>query len=241
MILPERKSAHLLLPLSLLIEGFKLSLSAEFRKFVIFPILINFALYITALFVSLSYISNLINQLIPGWLQWLSWILWPLFFICFMITIFFSFTLIANLLAAPFYSRLSAKTSALDPSRSPLTQQPLLIKCLLAELRRWGYLGTLALPLIIISIIPGINVIASPLWLVFAAWSLSIEYTAYPLENQGMLFTEQKKLLKRRQLSALALGGLIMFALSIPLLNLITGPAAVIAATLYINMIQSEA
>jgi CysZ protein len=52
----------------------------------------------------------LIAQFIPAWLQWLDWLIYPLFFIGFFVAGFFTFTLIANLIASPFYGGLAAKT-----------------------------------------------------------------------------------------------------------------------------------
>ena len=103
-----------------------------------------------------------------------------------------------------------------------------------------GYLGTRALPLLILSIIPGINVIAPFLWALFGAWGMALEYLAYPLENQGVLFSEQKDLVKSVRLGALSFGGLAVLGLTIPVLNIIVAPAAVIGATLYFNEIKRD-
>ena len=55
-----------------------------------------------------------------------------------------------------------------------------------------------------------------------------LEYMAYPLENEGLLFSEQKQLLKSVRLGAISFGGLAVLGLTIPVLNLIVAPAAVI-------------
>jgi CysZ protein len=91
-----------------------------------------------------------------------------------------------------------------------------------------------------LSIIPGINVIAPFLWALFGAWGMALEYLAYPMENQGVLFSEQKELVKSVRLGALSFGGLAVLGLTIPVLNIIVGPAAVIGATLYFNEIKQE-
>jgi CysZ protein len=57
---------------------------------------------------------------------------------------------------------------------------------------------------------------------------------AYPLENQGLLFKQQKEQAKTRRLGVLSFGGLTLLGLSIPVLNLIVAPVAVIAATIYL-------
>jgi len=63
---------------------------------------------------------------------------------------------------------------------------------------------------------------------------------AYPLENQGVLFSEQKELVKSVRLGALSFGGLAVLGLTIPVLNIIVAPAAVIGATLYFNEIKRD-
>jgi len=91
-----------------------------------------------------------------------------------------------------------------------------------------------------VSVIPGINVIAPVLWALFGAWGMALEYLAYPLENQGVLFSEQKQLVKSVRLGALSFGGLAVLGLTIPVLNIIIAPAAVIGATLYFNEIKRD-
>jgi CysZ protein len=236
----DKKGNSPVIAAGFLFKGLTLLSSPELRKFIIIPILINVVLYSGALVLSYFYISDLIDQFIPGWLHWLSWILWPLFFISFFIVGFFTFTIFANMLASPFYGKLSAKTLAMVSGQVVATEEQPLPKVLFAELKRMGYLGTRALPLLVLSIIPGINVLAPLLWALFGAWGMALEYLAYPLENQGVLFSEQKELVKSVRLGALSFGGLAVLGLTIPVLNIIVAPAAVIGATLYFNEIKQD-
>jgi CysZ protein len=236
----DKKGNNPVLAIGFLMKGLNLLSSPELRKFIIIPILINVVLYSAALTLGYFYISDLIDQFIPGWLQWLSWVLWPLFFISFFIAGFFTFTVLANLIAAPFYGKLSAKTLAMVSGQALASAEQPLPKVLWAELKRIGYLGTRALPLLILSVIPGINVLAPLLWALFGAWGMALEYLAYPLENQGVLFSEQKELVKSVRLGALSFGGLAVLGLTVPVLNIIVAPAAVIGATLYFNEIKRD-
>ena len=174
-----------------LFKGMALLGSAPLRHFILIPILINIVLYSAALTLGYYYIDSVINAFIPSWLHWLNWLLWPLFFVSFFIVGFFSFTVLANLLAAPFYGKLAAKTLTLiNPEAIAVIEQPF-TKVILAESKRVLYILRLAMPLLILSFIPGINLIAPLLWALFSAWSMSLEYMAYPLENSGILFIEQ--------------------------------------------------
>lgn len=236
----NKKGNNPVLAVGFLFKGLKWVSRPELRKFIIIPVLINIVLYSAALTLSYFYIADLIDQFIPSWLLWLSWILWPLFFISFFIAGFFTFTVLANLIAAPFYGHLSAKTLAMVSNKPIAINEPPLAKVLLAELRRMGYLATRALPLLIVSVIPGINVVAPVLWALFGAWGMALEYLAYPLENEGVLFSEQKNLVKSVRLGALSFGGLAVLGLTVPVLNIIIAPAAVIGATLYFNEIKKD-
>ena len=234
----SNKGNNPVLAASYLFKGLALLGSAPLRHFILIPILINIVLYSAALTLGYYYIDSLINAFIPSWPHWLHWLLWPLFFVSFFIVGFFSFTVLANLIAAPFYGKLAAKTLTLiNPDAIAVSEQPL-TKVLLAESKRVLYILRLAIPLLVISFIPGINLIAPLLWALFSAWSMSLEYMAYPLENAGILFIEQKQLLKSMRWGALSFGGIAVLGLSIPIINIIIAPTAVIAATLYVNEVS---
>ena len=235
----DKKGNNPLLTLGYFFKGLKLLVRPQLRTFLIIPVLINLVLYSVALVLGYIYIEELIARFIPSWLEWLSWILWPLFFISFFIAGFFTFTVLANMLAAPFYGKLAAKTLSLITGQpGAVTEQPL-AKVMAAEFRRVGYLATRALPLLLLSIIPGINIIAPFLWALFGAWGMALEYMAYPLENEGVLFSEQKQLLKSLRLGALSFGGITLMGLTLPLLNIVVAPAAVIGATIYMHEVKA--
>ena len=221
-------------------KGLKLIGKAELRKYLIIPILINLVLYSIAFALGYFYLSDLITTFIPDWLSWLEWLIWPIFFISFSIAGFFTFTIVANLIASPFYSKLAAKTLALISDEKNTIQEQAVHQVILAELNRVGYLVSRMLPLLILFVIPGVNLIAPLLWALFGAWGMSLEYMAYPLENQGLLFAEQKEKAKNRRLSMLSFGGLTVIGLSIPVINLIVAPAAVVGATRYIYSISEK-
>ncbi len=230
-----KKANNPLLVINYFIRGVRSLGKPGLRKFILIPVFINFVLYSVAFALGYYYISGLIEQLIPEWLQWLNWILWPVFFISFFLIVFFSFTLLANLMAAPFYSKLSANTLALLTGKPVSIQEQPWPKVVWSEFRRLGYLGLRALPLLFISVIPGVNFIAPFLWAVFGAWAIALEYMAYPLENEGLLFYEQRQLARSMRFGALSFGGITVASLTMPLLNIIVPPAAVIGATIFIH------
>lgn len=223
-----------------LLQGLKLLGKKELRKFLLIPILINIILYSVAGALGYFYISDLIAQFIPSWLSWLEWLVWPVFFISFSAVGFFTFTILANLIASPFYSQLSLKTLVLISGQSGKVEEQKIPRVILSELTRMAYLFSRMLPLLILFIIPGINLIAPFLWLLFGAWGMGLEFMAYPLENKGLLFAQQKEEAKARRLGVLSFGGLVVAGLSIPLVNLVVAPAAVIGATIYFYGISEK-
>ncbi|GAB6139948.1 sulfate transporter CysZ [Methylosoma difficile] len=237
----NKKGNNPLLAAGFLFKGLHWLSKPELRAYILIPVLINLALYSTVLVLGYYYVNELIARFIPDWLQWLDWLLWPLFFIGFFIAGFFTFTLLANLIAAPFYGKLALKTQALLNGDTADIIEPPLMQMLNAELKRTAYFITRALPLLVLSVIPGLNLLAPFVWGLFGAWGMALEYFAYPLENQGVLFEEQKQLAKSVRLGALSFGGVAAFGSSLPFVNIIVAPAAVIGATMYVHELNKVA
>lgn len=220
-------------------KGLALLPHKSLRKYLLIPVLINLVLYSSVLGLGYYFVAGWIESLIPTWLSWLEWFLWPVFFLSFFIIGFFSFTMVANIIASPFYSQLANKTiEVLSGKPSGIEEQPV-ATVVWSEVKRLGYIVTRMLPLLLLFIIPGVNLLAPIIWALFGAWSMSMEYMAYPLENKGLLFKEQKEALKAARLASLSYGGITVLGLSIPVVNLLISPAAVIGAAVY--AFESEA
>lgn len=228
-----------LVVLHYLLRGTELLTHKALRLYIVIPLLINTVLYSLAIWVGYHYVNSWILSLIPDWLHWLHWLLSPILLVSFIIIGFFTFTVVANVIAAPFYGKLSAKVSALYTASTPQNDVELpLSQVMKAEFKRLRYVLSRTIPLLILFIIPGINLVAPVLWMVFGAWVIALEYFAYPLENKGILFVEQHQFSKKIGLGTLSFGALTMLGLSIPIVNIFVAPAAVIGATLFIHAIE---
>lgn len=221
--------------LSCLAQAFSLLTHTGLRPFLFWPLATNLLFFATAfVIVSFAFIS-LLNSLLPAWLDWITFLLWPLFTLTFFLITFGTFAIAANLIGAPFYDRLAAQTEELLTGQRPKAPPRPLWEELRAEFSRWGYYLKWAVPLALLSLVPPLNLIASPLWLLWQAWFLGLEYTAYPLQNRGMLFPDQLDLLRKARWGVFVFGGAVMVGLTVPLLNILIPPVAVIAATIYFS------
>jgi len=229
----DRQKINPLYAISCLLKGLSLLTKTELRRYLLIPVLINIILYGLAFTLGYFYLNDLINNIIPSWLSWLEWLIWPLFLMSFSALGFFTFTLLANIIAAPFYGQLAIATWTLISGKRPDTVELTVVGSIVSELSRISYLLSRMLPLLLLFIIPGINLIAPLLWALFSAWGIALEFMAYPMEFKGMNFAQQKQQARESRWAVLSFGGLTMLGLSIPIFNLVVAPAAVIGATIY--------
>lgn len=222
-----------------LLQGFHLIRQPGLRRYVAIPLLVSTLIFSGAL-VGLTYwldilLDSLLGKL-PEWLDWLRYLIWPLFALVGVLIVFYSFSILTNLVAAPFNGMLA------EAVEQHLTGQPIdtggwaellqdIVPSLLAELRKLLYFIVRAIPLGLLFLIPGINLAAPVLWGLFSAWMLAIEYADYPMANHRLLFTAQRKLLRKRRVLSLGFGGSTLLITMIPLLNFLAMPVAVAAAT----------
>ena len=195
-------------------SGFGLILKPDIKRFVLIPLIISIGLFSLAVKLLSDQLDNWLAQLLPSWLGWLEWLIFPLFYAAISLIVFYSFTVIANLISAPFNSLLSARIEALLTNQTPQDINSdrmikLVGRTLRSEIQKIFYAIKWFIPLIIITIIPGINIIAPFLWIVFAAWFFALEYSDYPLANRGQFFSEVKTYNKNNRMRSLGLGSAI--------------------------------
>lgn len=220
--------------------GMKMLTQPGLRRYVLGPLLLNIALFTALIWFGAEGFAALVDWLLsplPDWLDWLRYLLWPLFALTALIAIFFTFSLVANLIGAPFNGLLA------EAVERRLTGQRLeesggwkrvladVVPALLGELRKLGYFARWAIPLAILFLIPGLNLAAPFLWAGFGAWMLAVEYGDFPMGNHEIRFVAQRELLRRRRGLAMGFGGAAMLATMIPFLNFLVMPAAVAGAT----------
>ena len=208
------------------------------RAHVLVPVLVNAVVFAAGLAWLAGYLGELqarITAWLPDWLDWLTWLMWPIAVLAALVLIWSGFTVIANLLGSPFNGALSERVAALhDPTASAPAPGGWsdLLRAPLDELRKLLYFALLALGPLLLSVVPGVNVISPLAWGAYGAWILAVEYADYPMANAGLRPRRQRALLREQRRLALGFGSGVLVLTLVPGLNLVAMPAAVIGATL---------
>jgi len=222
--------------ISVFFDGLSLVLKPGIRQYAVWPMVINAVLFVLLTALAITSVGDLIDWMLsylPGWLDFLRYILWPLLALTAMVTLVLVFSLLANLVAAPFNAALAA---AVELHLGGVQSQSGLkvkgsVALVMNEVRKILYFLLWAIPLLILFVIPVVNIAAPFIWLLFGAWMMCVEYFDYPMGNHDFVFAEQKKRMKQQRMLSLAFGGSIAFAMMVPLLNFIVMPVAVAGAT----------
>jgi len=208
------------------------------RRFVAIPLVVNVLVFAVVITVGLRQFETLLGRLLgylPGWLDWLQWLLWPLLVLVILLVSIYTFTLLANLLAAPFNGLLSEKYELMLTGQQVEVQGRSFISELLRspvhELSKLAYMVRWLIPLALLFLVPGLNVVAPALWLVFGGWLLALEYLDYPMDNHAIGVRKQRERLAGRRWLAMGFGAGVMLMTTIPVLNLVAMPAGVLGAT----------
>ncbi|MFI7857985.1 sulfate transporter CysZ [Pseudomonas promysalinigenes] len=223
-------------------EGLKLVLSPNLRMFVLLPLAINLLLFGGLIYFAGHEFSLWLDALmptLPNWLSFLSYILWPLFVALLVLMVFFTFTLVANVIAAPFNGFLAEKVEVVVRGKDPFPAfswgelVAMVPRTFGREMRKLAYFLPRAIGLFILSLIPVVNVVAAPLWLIFGVWMMAIQYIDYPADNNKMSWQDMLAWLRSKRWQSLGFGGITYLALLIPGVNVLMMPAAVAGATLF--------
>ncbi|MEJ2325765.1 MAG: sulfate transporter CysZ [Chromatiaceae bacterium] len=223
-----------------LIEGMRLITKPGLRRFVAAPLLVNILVFSGAIYYGVSEFQHFLTWMdakIPSWLDWLNWILWPLLVLSLVILVFYTFSLVANLIAAPFNGVLAEKVELY------LTGRPLgssaglkeilidLLPTLYDETKKILFALAWAVPFLILFLIPGVNLAAPVLWFLYSAWMLTLQYTDYAMSNNGLKFKEIRARLRSQRLMGLGFGAAAAALTMVPVLNFLAMPSAVAGGT----------
>jgi CysZ protein len=229
-----------------LFKGFELITRPGLRLFVLVPLVINVVIFAVLISFSLEQFGIWIDQLM-GWLpdwEWLAflrWIIWPLVVALLLVVVMYTFSMIANLVAAPFNGLLAEKVEELLTGKEVIAKETFwqtikdTPRVIIKEIRKLLYyipwaIGIGLLSLIFVFIFPPI---ATALWFMLGAWMMSLQYCDFPMDNHKHSLNDVKAAIASRRMTSLGFGSAVMFGTMIPLVNFVIIPAAVCGATVY--------
>lgn len=212
------------------------------RRFFLAPLLINISVFVVLIWFGASQFESLMDWLLPSvqgrWAALARGILWVVFAAAAGLLMFFAFTMVANLIAAPFNGLLAERVERVLGGRindggmgSEPNRLGAVVEAIVNELRKLRYFLIVILFPLVLTLIPVINVVAPFVWLIITAWMLALEYLAYPMENYGLHFSEVRRLARANIFLTRGFGAAVMAIMVVPVINLTVIPASVAGAT----------
>ena len=230
-------------------EGLRLITHPKLRAYILVPLIINIILFLILTAALIHYFGVIMDSIRfdpPAWLPYvelvtdiISVLLGIVIGVLALIIYGYSFNVITNILAAPFYGFLAEKTEYLltgvKPPPEPIVKMT--VRVFFRELSKLLYFLVrsivVMLIILLIAMLPIIHFIAPIIGLVWGAWSMAIQYADYAADNHQRSFLDSRNRLWQKKYSSIGFGGTIMVCSVIPVLNIIALPAAVTGGTLY--------
>ncbi len=227
--------------MGLFVEGIKLALSKECRLFIIIPILINTIVLITGAYAAYTGINSLLSvylDALPEFLSFLSAVIAIVLWLSLGFAFVYFFTAAATIIASPFYGLLAEKvelitsgTAGSDDGIVDLVKD--LPRIFLREVKKQLFYLPRALLCLILFLIPFINILAAPAFILLSGYMAAVQYSDYAFDNHKVPFNTMRKTLGNSLLSTFIFGIAVSFLITVPVLNLLIPPCAVCTGTLY--------
>jgi CysZ protein len=224
------------------LAGARLIIQPGYRRFILIPLLINLLIFVGVTIALYNAFNDVFGQILdwsPTWLHWLTWLLWPLVAFIFLIVYGYSFNIITNFIAAPFFGLLAEKIetqlTGVELPNEPWAQ--LIPRTLQRELLKLWYFVSrgflVLLVFIVLFFIPGANLLGTLIAAIWSCWCMAVQYSDYPADNHQLSFHELRRRLNQQPLTSYSYGGIILLGSMIPVLNILVTPIAVAGATFY--------
>ena len=228
---------------SYLFRGLALLRQPGIRRYVIIPLLLNIGIFGAGIWYSYAWFQEWFQEwfswLNSFFLGWLQWIVIPILFGTLATAVFYSFSAVANLVAAPFNSLLAEQVEFYLTGRFPEeeamgwgTLVTKTVPLLWNEIHKTLYALLWAIPFLLLFVIPFINIAAPFLWLAYSAWILAIQYLDFPMGNHTLTGKQIRQQARSARLLSLGFGGAVLLLTAIPFVNFLAMPAAVAGASL---------
>ena len=233
-----------------LIDGFRHLSHPALRAWVIWPILINLAVFAGLAWLLTGWLTGSIQGVmdgLPEWLDFLRWIMWVLAVLMMALVFGVSFTTLTLLVGAPFYMVLTRRAMMLvsvevftsaDNGITALVQET--VSAVLRELSKIRRVIPWVLLALVVSVIPVINVLAPIVWLLVNSWIFAFQFVDYPIDARQRPINETREWLTEHRTAAFGVGAGVALCASVPFLNVVAFPAAIIGACRLVESSRSS-
>jgi len=212
-------------------------------KFVLIPFLINTVVFSVSVYFGLNFFSDTVVALIPTGEAWywliLYYLSWVVAAVVTAVLVFFSFTVVGNLIASPFNDLLSERTE--EKLRGGISETPFSLRGFMRDARytlveEFKKISAFVLAMVFVfafNLLPGFGtLIYSVLSILITLFFLSVEYTGYIFSRRRVPFREQRRYLLGRKFLMLGFSTGLLVILAIPLVQFLCIPMGVVGATL---------
>ena len=211
-------------------------------QYILIPFLINSIVFSAAVYLGLDFFGSTVVEYIPQGEAWywsvVYWLLWVIALLLTAVLVFFSFTVVGNLLASPFNDLLSERTEEVlsgDLNDEPFSVGRFLrdaLQTILMEAKKMSLFVVAMLLILPLNLLPGFgNSIYTLLAISLTLFFLCFEYLGFVLVRKHQFFREQKSYIFSRKFLMLGFSCGVMALLAIPFFQLFCIPLAVIGVT----------
>jgi CysZ protein len=223
-----------------------LSRNKGLYKYILLPLFINIVVFGAGGYWGVSLLHDFIAGFLPesqAWYwAWLSYILTFVVTIAVLVLAFFSFTVIGNIVAAPFNDLLSEQVEKRLTGRHlqvPADMPDQLVQAVKTVRVEVQKMFVFLLGLVILFAFNIVPVLGSVIYALLAAfWTilfLAAEYTGYVFSRKGLSFKEQRRIVLNNFGLMVGFGSGIFCVLAVPFVQFVSIPLGVVGATLLVH------
>ena len=212
-------------------------------KYLAIPFFINLLVFTATVYFGLDLFQGMLEAYAPSTDVWygilLYYLAWTVALLLTTVIVFFSFTVIGNLIASPFNEILSERTE--DLVDGVKNGEPFSLRhfwkesrdAVIVEIKKMTIFIVCMVLLFGINFIPGIgSLIYAVLAPAFTLFFLAVEYMAFVLMRKQLSFSEQRRYIFKRPILMLGYACGVFCMLAIPFVQFFCIPLAVVGATL---------
>ncbi|WP_119342655.1 sulfate transporter CysZ [Facilibium subflavum] len=233
-----------------LLSGFRLIFSKGIKRYTIIPLILNLLIFIGLWWFALHEIAvftQWLDQHLASWLRWLNWLIYMVGIISMLLFTTYLFTVIALIIASPFYSFLAEKVQFKLTNKAvdiKLSWHKLLLiapKAVVREISKMLSFLPWVIIILVCYFIPVVNLFTAVYWLILLSWFNVVQYADYAFDNNEIPYPLMKQKLKQKRTLSFGFGFFTTLLLMIPLLNIFVIPAAIAGATkMYVEHWQNQ-